>query len=229
MTFPRGVGEGRFKTEHYTPQAGWRSTRDTLADPALRYDPIRPGGKLLLGKLEDQLIGVADDRHMITVAGSRAGKGVSVIIPNLIFYPGSVLAIDPKGELASITARRRAEGLGQKVFVLDPFDRTSARVKAYKASFNPMAILDPDKNRHIVEDAGLIADALVVPGGGSEIHWDETAKNFIEGLILHVATFPDYKDKRNLITVRELLVQGTEPHPQMLEHEGLKKGWGERG
>lgn len=80
------------------------------------------------------------------------------------------------------------------------------------------------ENRHIVEDAGLIADALVVPGGGNEIHWDETAKNFIEGLILHVATFPDNKDKRDLITVRNLLVQGTEPHPQMLEHEGLKKG-----
>jgi type IV secretion system protein VirD4 len=50
---------------------------------------------------------------MITVAGSRvAGKGVSVIIPNLIFYPGSVFAIDPKGELASITARRSARDLG---------------------------------------------------------------------------------------------------------------------
>ncbi len=144
--FPRGVGEGRFKTEHYTPQASWRGLQDILADPALHYDPNHPGGKLLLGTLEDQLIGVADDRHMITVAGSRAGKGVSVIIPNLIFYPGSVLAIDPKGELASITARRRAKGLSQKVFVLDPFDRTTERVQPYKASFNPMAILN-DNNR----------------------------------------------------------------------------------
>ncbi|GJL65869.1 MAG: hypothetical protein NPIRA05_08400 [Nitrospirales bacterium] len=123
--FPRGVGEGRFKTEHYSPQAVWRSTRETLSDPALHSDATHPDGKLLLGTLEDQLIGVADDRHMITVPGSRAGKGVSVIIPKLIFYPGSVLAIDPKGELASITVRRRAEGLSQKVFVLDPFDRTN--------------------------------------------------------------------------------------------------------
>lgn len=101
-----------------------------------------------LGSLDGRLIGLADDRHMITVAGSRAGKGVSVIIPNLIFYPGSVLAIDPKGELASITARRRARDLKQKVFVLDPFERTADWVKPYRASFNPMATLTPD-NPHI--------------------------------------------------------------------------------
>ena len=36
----------------------------------------------------------------MTVVGSRAGKGVSLMIPNLLLYEGSVLAIDPKGELA---------------------------------------------------------------------------------------------------------------------------------
>lgn len=209
--FPRGVDEGRMRTENRTPQGQWLPVSSILNDPRLSYDSDTPDGKLFLGSLDQQLIGVADNRHMITVAGSRAGKGVSVIIPNLLFYQGSVLAIDPKGELASITARRRAEGLGQKVFVLDPFDRTTDAVKLYKASFNPMGILTPD-NRHIVEDAGLIADALVIPGGG-ELHWDETAKNFIEGLILHVATWPAYEGSRNLLTVRELLVRGVPPDP----------------
>lgn len=209
--FPRGVEEGRIRTENKAPQGEWLSTTRLLNDSGLIYNPARPGEQIFLGSLEEFFIGAANDRHMITVAGSRAGKGVSVIIPNLILYPGSILAIDPKGELASITARRRAEGLGQKVFVLDPFDRTSEIARQYNASFNPMGILTPD-NRHIVEDAGLIADALVIPGGG-DIHWDETAKNFIEGLILHVATWPAYEGRRNLITVRELLVRGVEPDP----------------
>ncbi|MBS0155155.1 MAG: type IV secretory system conjugative DNA transfer family protein [Nitrospira sp.] len=213
--FPRGVDEGRIRTENRAPQGEWLPTSRILNDSALTYNPNRPGGKLFLGSLEERFIGVADDRHIITVAGSRAGKGVSVIIPNLIFYPGSVLAIDPKGELASITGRRRAEGLGQKVFVLDPFGRTSETVRPYRASFNPMGILTED-NRHIVEDAGLIADALVIPGGG-DIHWDETAKNFIEGLILHVATWPTYEGRRHLVTVRELLVRGVEPDPDMFD------------
>lgn len=211
--FPRGVEEGRIKTENKAPQGEWLSPSRILSDSKLSYNSDHPAGKIFLGALDGNFIGIADDRHMITVAGSRAGKGVSVIIPNLLFYPGSVLAIDPKGELASITARRRAEGLGQKVFVLDPFDRTSETVRPYKASFNPMGILTED-NRHIVEDAGLIADALVIPGGG-DIHWDETAKNFIEGLILHVATWPAYERRRNLVTVRELLVRGVQPDPEI--------------
>jgi type IV secretion system protein VirD4 len=69
-------------------------------------------------------VGFTDDRHVITIAGSRAGKGRSLIVPNMLLYEGSVLAIDPKGELARITSRARAEK-GQRVFVLDPF-RVSA-------------------------------------------------------------------------------------------------------
>ena len=219
--FPRGVEEGRLRTENKTPEAKWLPSSKILSDPALSYDPNHPGAKLLLGTLDGRMIGIDDDRHMLTVAGSRAGKGVSVIIPNLIFYPGSVLAIDPKGELASITARRRTEGLQQKVFVLDPFDRTAEWVEPFKASFNPMAALT-EENPHIVEDAGLVADALVVPSGG-DIHWDEAAKNFIEGLILHVATYPAYDGRRHLITVRELLIKGAVVDGSVLGDEAMRQ------
>ncbi len=68
-------------------------------------------------------IGIEDDRHVCTFAGSRAGKGRSAIIPNMLHWPGSVLATDPKGELAAVTARQRKR-LGQSVHVLDPFGVT---------------------------------------------------------------------------------------------------------
>src|SRR5262245_41840574 len=60
---------------------------------------------IILGYRNGRGIGCDDNRHILTVAGSRGGKGVSLIIPNLLLYDGSVLAIDPKGELARITAR----------------------------------------------------------------------------------------------------------------------------
>src|SRR6478672_12825553 len=63
---------------------------------------------------------VTSGRHVCTFAGSRSGKGRSAILPNMLHYPGSVLATDPKGELATVTARRRA-AMGQAVHVLDPF------------------------------------------------------------------------------------------------------------
>ncbi len=202
---PRGV-RSRKLHDHRTPLAAWMPPDLIASSGTFAYDPANPGRKMLLGALDGQLVGVADNRHIMTVAGSRAGKGVSAIVPNLIFYEGSVLAIDPKAELANITARRRAEGLGQRVYVLDPFDRAEPRVAPYKASYNPLSILKPD-SATLVEDAGLIADALVI-AGGSDPHWDDSARNFIEGIVLHVATYPGYEGQRNLVTVRKLLMNG---------------------
>lgn len=76
------------------------------------------------------------DRHLITVAPTRSGKGVVSIIPNLLTYPGSVLVIDPKGENAMITARQR-EAMGQRIYVVDPWG--IAGKSGFKAArFNPM-------------------------------------------------------------------------------------------
>ncbi|KAA8605146.1 hypothetical protein AL036_20555, partial [Salipiger aestuarii] len=106
-----------------------------------------------------------DDRHMLTVAGSRAGKGVSVILPNLATYSGSVLVLDPKGENADLTAERRgkgrniaAGGLNQEVFVLDPFKWAKDVPDEYRAGFNPLADLDPS-DPMFVDHCDSIADA----------------------------------------------------------------------
>jgi type IV secretory pathway TraG/TraD family ATPase VirD4 len=110
---------------------------------------------------------------------ARAGKSVT-LINNLLFYRGSVMATDPKAELANITAARRA-ALGQKVHVLDTFGNSSPRIAHLRKSYNPMSVLKADSPT-IIEDAGLIADALVVRSGQEkDPHWDESAKNFIEG------------------------------------------------
>lgn len=197
---PRGL-RNRFLREQKIPQASWQLPENILASSAMDYDPNDPGGKILIGALGDKLIGIEDNRHVLTVAGSRAGKSVT-IVSNLLFYQGSVLATDPKAELASITAKRRA-ALGQKVYVLDPFGYASEEVAPYRAAYNPLAVLSPDSPT-IIEDAGLIADALVI-AAGKDPHWDDSARNFIEGLILHVATYDRYEGRRNLVTVRELI------------------------
>jgi type IV secretion system protein VirD4 len=207
---PRGVPE-RPAGRDTTPHAHWLPPADLLADPRFRFDPMAPGARVFLGAAEGTLIGLADDRHMMTVAGSRAGKGVCAIVPNLLTYDGSVLAIDPKGELACITASWRHRGLGQRVHVLDPFRRVAGEAAGYRAAFNPLSILrDPRSGAlgaQAIEDAGLIADALVIAGGG-DTHWDDAARNLLEGLILHVAAAPEYVGEADLVTVRALLMAG---------------------
>ena len=56
--------------------------------------------------------------HLLTLAPTRSGKGVGAIIPKLLLADRSVLCVDPKGENARVTARRR-EAYGP-VHVLDP-------------------------------------------------------------------------------------------------------------
>src|SRR6185437_1173037 len=112
-------------------------------------------------------VGLKDDRHMFTIAGSRGGKGISVIIPNLLTFEGSILCIDPKGENAKITARRRRE-LGQDVFIVDPFHICGEKSDC----LNPFETLNANSIT-IREDLSVIADALVVhdPGHREGSHW----------------------------------------------------------
>ena len=159
-----------------------------LAAEELTPDGWPAKGGLLLGTRSGRVIGWKDDRHLLTIAGSRAGKGVSLIIPNLIAYEGSAVIIDPKGENAARTAGRRGNGtkaggpgLKQDVYVLDPFGESGLP----SASFNPLKALDA-RSEEVVEDIGLFADALITHPEQGERHWTESAQALIRALILLV-------------------------------------------
>lgn len=216
---PRGVAT-RYLAQQSVPQARWQNIDDIRASRALHYDPQESGAKILMGAVGDRLIGIEDNRHILTVAGSRAGKSVT-LIGNLFFYQGSVLATDPKGELANTTAKARA-ARGQKVYILDPFEYVSDDLAGFRASYNPMSVLTIDSPT-IIEDANLIADAIVAmpQGGNKDPHWDESARDFIEGLILHVATAPEHENERHIVRVRELIQSIMMDDPNAAEDDDL--------
>ena len=124
----------------------------------------------------------------------------------------------PKGDLARFTADYRADVLGQKVLVLDPFGVAGDVSDRHGGSFNPLSALNED-SPSLIGDAGLIADALIVPDPGvKDPHWDESAKQFLEGVILHVATSPVYAAERNLISVYNCIADcGKELENEMIE------------
>lgn len=220
--FLRGVGHADLPGKG--TQAHFAGEKSVLAASGLEFAPGNEDGKIFLGvfgaevnarrlpsgRLERHAeggkpIGIADDRHIVTVAGSRAGKGRSVIVPNLLSYPGSMLVIDPKGELAAQTAAHRARTFkGAKIHVLDPFRVSGEEALQFSAKFNPLDMLSVD-SKTLLEDAGSIADALVVQAG-SDPHWDESARQFLETLILHVAISDAYAGKsRDLTEVARLV------------------------
>ena len=182
---PRGSGrEGRPETP---PAETWGHPWEL--GPTWDWKP----GMVMLGKWERRVLGRDDDRHVVTVAGSRAGKSSTVLIPNLRQYPGSVVVLDPKGELARATIEHRRR-MGQKCFVLDPFGETGVPTAAH----NPFAELGQGKREHIAADAAQLADALII-GNPKDPHWTDSAKNLIRGIVLHLlATNP------KLATLREV-------------------------
>ena len=188
--------------------------------PEAAIEKFRYSGSLYAGRVwigqgfddEASSLGYSDDRHVCLVSGTRGGKGVGVIVPNLCFWPGSCIVVDPKGENATVTARRRGGGseyahaLGQKVCILDPFGEVQLPA-SLKARYNPLDAIDPESD-FAVDDAARIAAALVVVESKTDPYWELAARNLIKGLILHVIAAPDLEGRRNLVTVRRLLTQG---------------------
>lgn len=174
-------------------------------------------GRLFLGHVDGQEVGIETERHAITIAGAGSGKGTSVIIPNLLKWPHNALVIDPKGEAAEATAEKR-EAMGQAVHVLDPFG--SARVSdRFKASYNPLDDLDPDALT-IREDIEAVSDGIVMRPDPQAAHWDDGAQSIISGLIAFVlTTAPD--DQRNLVEVQKILIDDDALAEAMQQMKGM--------
>ena len=118
--------------------------------------------------------------HVFVFAPTRSGKGVSLVVPNLLTWPHSVLVHDMKGENWVLSAGWRSRELGSLCLKFDPTcsDGSGAR-------YNPL--LEIRMGDQEVRDAQNVADILVDPNGDRiRDHWDRTAHSLLVGLILHV-------------------------------------------
>lgn len=211
----KDLPRGAYSSEDYpdTATAHWLDERAYA--PKLAYnDPM----EFYAGNVGRKDIGIVDNRHIVTFAGSRAGKGTSAIIPNLLRYQGSMIVLDPKGENAAITAGVRRNTCNQSnVKVLDPFNASGrAKDALYAGSFNPLSKLDVN-NDYCVDDARGMAEAIIIESGG-ETHFSDAARNLVTGLILAVITkFPEGDSRRSLIGVRMILMQSWDKLKSFLE------------
>ncbi len=169
-----------------------------LAD-LVRFKRLDQPRDFALGRAQFNTNG-ADSRfrymgHVMTCAPTGSGKGIGAVIPNLLEYPGSALVLDIKGENYAVTGQAR-EAMGHKVYVLDPFGVTD-RADA----FNWLAMLDVNSPDVVAQASGL-ADMLVVSEKAGD-HWDETAKELLRGLLVHVASLP--ADRAHMGELRRLI------------------------
>ncbi|MFC3070473.1 conjugal transfer protein TraG [Phenylobacterium soli] len=115
--------------------------------------------------------------HVLCFAPTRSGKGVGLVVPSLLTWPGSVIVHDIKGENWQLTSAGRAR-IGRVLL----FDPTNPKSSAY----NPL--LEVRRGAAEVRDVQNVADILVDPEGALErrSHWEKTSHSLLVGAILHV-------------------------------------------
>jgi type IV secretion system protein VirD4 len=154
----------------------------------------RKGGRpLVFGGLE----------HVMLYAPTRTGKGVGVVIPNLLTWPQALVVLDIKGENWAVSAGYRAAH-GQRVLLFDPLspDGRTAR-------FNPLAHIDRADPVATLDELQKIAGMLFPTPGRADPFWAEAARTGFMGVGALVAETPDLP-----LTLGEVYRQLTQGAPK---------------
>ena len=165
----------------------WRSRQSRLvttygsarwADAAeVRKAGLTQPAGVFLGLHDGQYLRHEGPEHGLAFAPTRSGKGVGLVVPTLLSWPGSAVIHDIKGENWHLTAGWRSRF--SHCLLFNPTDAKSA-------AYNPL--LEVRRGAHEVRDVQNIADILVDPEGALEKrnHWEKTSHALLVGAILHV-------------------------------------------
>ncbi|WP_267347030.1 type IV secretory system conjugative DNA transfer family protein [Sphingomonas sp. GM_Shp_2] len=156
----------------------------------------RPGevrkGKLLgnagivLGKFGGKVMRFDGSEHVLLEAPTRAGKGVGVIIPNLLDWPDSLVVLDIKQENWDNTAGYRLKELGQRVVLFNPLD-ASGRT----ARYNPLSYIDRRDPVEVINELQKIAVMLFPDPLSGDTFWAEGARTAFLGVTAYIAATAD--------------------------------------
>ena len=151
--------------------ARWADPREVKAVGLLGADGV------VLGRLGHDYLRHDGPEHVLCFAPTRSGKGVGLVVPSLLTWPGSAIVHDIKGENWQLTAGYRSQR--GRVLLFDP---TNAKSSAY----NPL--LEVRRGEWEVRDVQNVADVLVDPEGSLDKrnHWEKTSHSLLVGAILHV-------------------------------------------
>ncbi|KAA3448114.1 conjugal transfer protein TraG [Mesorhizobium sp. SARCC-RB16n] len=191
--------------------ARWAVRKEIEAGGLLGVDGV------VLGKLDLDYLRHDGPEHVLCFAPTRSGKGVGLVVPTLLTWPGSAIVHDIKGENWELTAGWRAR-FGRVLL----FDPTNAASTAY----NPL--VEVRRGVWEVRDVQNVADVLVDPEGSLERrnHWEKTSHALLVGAILHVLYA---ENDKTLAGVAKFLSDPQRPIETTLRTMMLTKHLGDAG
>jgi type IV secretion system protein VirD4 len=216
--------------------ATYASLKELEANGLLRDGHLRDGAPALPlglavadGKPTRRLVAYDGERHQLIFGANGSGKSVRLAASAILSWgkERSAVIVDPKGQLAAITApwRRKVS----EVYVVNPFG-TLADLPGYgdlaSCGFNPLGGFDPQSPRFNA-DAGLLGEALITMEG-TQPFFPRMARNLLSGVAMLEAVEARAEARApSLGRVRDLLT-----HPKglpeilgrmaMSDHRGMR-------
>ena len=135
---------------------------------------------LIVGKYQGKFLMFPGQQFVLLAAPTRSGKGVGVVIPNLLNWPDSVVVLDIKGENFEKTSGFRAKH-GQAVFMFNPF---STEFRSHR--WNPLASVSRDPNFRVGDIQAIAEVFYPTDHNQKETFWNDQAQNLFLGLALYL-------------------------------------------
>lgn len=144
---------------------------------------------IVVGKFGGKLLRLSGQQFVILAAPTRSGKGVGIVIPNLLDYQESLVVLDIKQENFDLTSGWR-ESVGHEIYLFNPFaeDRRSHR-------WNPLTYVSADPAFR-VSDLMSIAAMLYPDGAEDQKFWVSQARNAFMAFTLYL--FEKYDDDQKI-------------------------------
>ena len=138
---------------------------------------------IIVGKKGSGYLMFDGSQHVLLSAPTRSGKGVSVVIPNLLTWPESCVVLDIKRENWDITSGYRRK-YGQRCYLFNP-GASDGRTHRY----NPLRYISEDPGKRI-DDIQKIANMIFPDVQGTDPIWTATPRSLFLGVVLFLLESP---------------------------------------
>ncbi|WP_197531008.1 type IV secretory system conjugative DNA transfer family protein [Posidoniimonas corsicana] len=125
--------------------------------------------------------------HAAIFGSTGSMKTTAYAVPVLQSCAESMVVLDPKGELARLTARLRMRRYGHDVQIIDPFGVANVR-GIPTARLNPISLVREEPSR-LVDEARRLATAIVVrTGEEKDPFWAQISNTLVTATVAFLAS-----------------------------------------